>query len=380
MIRRLYVHNFRCLENFELSLNGASSTLLLGRNGTGKSTVGLALELLQSIGRGLSRTGDLVKPRDLPNGRLTAPVRFEVEAELENEVYVYSLALDFPSQFRELRVWEERLHVSGHPVFIRNLAEVRLASNKPNADSIFRIDWHLVALPIVQGQHAQGPLSIFKAWLSNILILRPVPSLFDGSSDGDGTEPPQIDPRAVNIGAWFTDMMATRPESYVPVHQYLAQVMPYLSAITNPIVGKNTRNLVFQFRHDRSELKLDLDQMSDGEKCFVLYSLVVAASKSYRSLVCFWDEPDNFLAPDEVGHAMMGLRRAFVDGSQLLVTSHNPEVIRRFSEDNTLFLTRRSRLEPTTYKTIKAMRKSGEYEGSFVDALLRGDLGEGAKA
>ena len=49
MIRRLYVHNFRCLENFELPVSGQPSVLLIGKNGSGKTTVGLALEILQKI-------------------------------------------------------------------------------------------------------------------------------------------------------------------------------------------------------------------------------------------------------------------------------------------------------------------------------------------
>ena len=32
LIRRLYVHNFRCLENFELPISGHSSALLIGKN------------------------------------------------------------------------------------------------------------------------------------------------------------------------------------------------------------------------------------------------------------------------------------------------------------------------------------------------------------
>ena len=33
MIERLYVHNFRCLENFTLDLVGRSSALVIGKNG-----------------------------------------------------------------------------------------------------------------------------------------------------------------------------------------------------------------------------------------------------------------------------------------------------------------------------------------------------------
>ena len=52
VIRRFYVHNFRCLENSELPISRRPSTLLIGKNGAGKTTVGLALEILQEIGRG----------------------------------------------------------------------------------------------------------------------------------------------------------------------------------------------------------------------------------------------------------------------------------------------------------------------------------------
>jgi len=46
VIRRLYIHHFRCLENFDLPIAGQSSALLIGKNGSGKTTAGLALQML----------------------------------------------------------------------------------------------------------------------------------------------------------------------------------------------------------------------------------------------------------------------------------------------------------------------------------------------
>lgn len=43
MIRRLYVHNFRCLENFTLLLKDYSTALVLGDNGTGTTSIASAL-------------------------------------------------------------------------------------------------------------------------------------------------------------------------------------------------------------------------------------------------------------------------------------------------------------------------------------------------
>jgi ABC-type ATPase involved in cell division len=74
VIRRFYVHNYRCLENFDLPLSGKSSLLLIGRNGAGKTTIGHALEVLQKIARGTNRVGDLVKPKE--KRRVSIPGRF----------------------------------------------------------------------------------------------------------------------------------------------------------------------------------------------------------------------------------------------------------------------------------------------------------------
>ena len=46
MLQRLYVNNFRCLENFELTMKEMPSALLIGKNGVGKSTIAKALEVL----------------------------------------------------------------------------------------------------------------------------------------------------------------------------------------------------------------------------------------------------------------------------------------------------------------------------------------------
>src|ERR1035441_5549832 len=102
VIRRFYVHNFRCLENFELPVSGLSSVLLIGNNGSGKTTVGLALGILQKIARGTNRVGDLVKPKDLARGRADVPMRFEIDVELKAKVYEYAIAFDLPEGFKEI--------------------------------------------------------------------------------------------------------------------------------------------------------------------------------------------------------------------------------------------------------------------------------------
>ena len=244
MIRRLYVHNFRCLENFELPISGLSSALLIGKNGAGKTTVGLALEILQKIGRGTNRVGELVKPKDRTAGRLAAPVRFEIEVELDANLHAYSVAFELPAEFEELRVLSESLTVAGKPIFTRDLALVNLARTGQDREASFSIDWHLVALPIIQEQSMQDPLFIFKRWLSRMLILRPMPGLIFGESKEKILEP---NVQVTNFGAWFAGVLAHAPSAYTRIDEYLKPVLPDLKDIKNPLVGTATRSLVVQF-------------------------------------------------------------------------------------------------------------------------------------
>jgi predicted ATPase len=365
MIHRLYIHNFRCFENFDLATFGLSSMLLIGENGVGKTTVGVVLEIFQQIARGTNRVGELVKPRDCRHADV--PARFEVEIKLGPQIYKYALALEFPERFKELRVQEERLEIDGTVVYNRELSQVRLTGFGQQTEAHFRIDWHLIALPIVQ----HTSTDIFKQWLASMLVIRPAPSLIRGQSDYETLYP---NTHVTNLGAWFSGLIASAPSAYSKLLDYLQEVMPDLEDIKNPRVGTETRNLNVQFANEQARITLQLEDLSDGEKCFLVCGLVIAANVTLGPLLCFWDEPENYLAPSEVGQTVMALRRAFKTQGQLIVTSQNPQAIDRFSDENTLILRRRNHLEPAIVRRIGDLRENGELKGDLASALMRGDV------
>ncbi len=382
MFKRIYIHNFRCLENFELVIGDKPSVLLVGKNGVGKSTVSFALALLQSIARGTNRVGQLVKPKDfsMSLGRTdgvkrqddassdNTPMRFEVDVELEGTLYQYRLALEFPEGFKELRVQSEQLLVGSQPIYSREHSKVAVVKRGRGAQAEFMIDWHLIALPIIQEQSSNDPVAIFKQWLARSVIISPIPSRISGESSGETLEP---DRHVENLGAWFAGLINHAPAVYSEMDSYLKRnVLRDFWDIKNPIVAAESRNLIVQFRKERANISLPFAALSDGEKCFFICALVLAASKAYGPIFCFWDEPDNHLALDEVGHFVMALRSSFESGGQILITSHNAEAIRRFSDDNTLVLYRRNHMEPTRVKSLEELN----LQGDLIDNLLLGDL------
>ena len=367
MIQRFYVHNFRCLDNFDLPVANKSTALLIGYNGTGKSTVGYALEVLQRIARGVTQTDELVTPVDFTRGRADAPMRFELAVVIDGARYEYVIAFDFPVGFKKLRVREESLSVDGKPVYSRELAEVHLARAAATQSATFRIDWHLVALPIVQEQSSADPISIFKIWLSRMLILRPIPALISGESDQESFEP---NPAVTNFGAWFSGILKYSPSAYTLINDYLKQIMPDLKEIKNVPTGGDSRSLIVEFSNETGLASIPFKYLSDGEKCFMICSLVLAANKVYGPLFCYWDEPDCYLAPHEVGHLVMTLRQAFEATGQFITTSHDAEAIRRFSDENTIVLHRRNHLEPVTTHQLSSLH----IKGDLIGALIRGEV------
>ncbi len=372
MLQRLYVHNFRCLENFELSLKDMPSALLIGKNGVGKSTIASALEILQNIARGINRMRDLDKlnlmsPKDFSPGKSDVPIRFEIEVLLGKKLYKYVLALDLPENFKELRVFEEQLLVSEKKIYSRKEAEVTLNKTLYNREAQFSIDWHLVALPFIQEKSETDPINIFKNWLAQLIILAPIPSLMTGESHGETLEPKKD---VSNFGEWVSGILGRYPAAYSQIDKYLRGVMPDIQDFLNEQIGRDAKNMMVRFESNHATLSIDFQDLSDGEKCFFICAVVIAANKYYGPLFCFWDEPDNYLSLSEVGHFVTTLRRSFKNSGQILVTSHNEEAIRQFSYENTFFLDRKSHLEPTLIRLLSDI----PFTGNLINTLISGDL------
>lgn len=293
------------------------------------------------------------------------PIRFEIEVLLQEKLYKYVLALELPESFRELRVFEEQLLVAGEPVYSRKEAQVTLTSG--NREAQFLVDWHLIALPVIQEQSETDPLRIFRIWLAHMIILAPIPSLMTGDSNGETLEPKRD---GSNFGEWFSGLLSRYPAAYKDVDKYLHEVMTDISDIQNELIGKDFKNMVVRFEKNNTNLNVDFKDLSDGEKCFFLCAIVLAANKYYGPLFCFWDEPDNYLSLSEVGHFVISLRRSFNHRGQILATSHNQEAIRKFQSENTFVLDRKSHLEPTLIRSLSELSIGGD----LIDSLILGDL------
>ncbi|HEX4123264.1 MAG TPA: AAA family ATPase [Tepidisphaeraceae bacterium] len=364
MIERLYVQNFRCLESVTLDFAGTPSALIIGNNGAGKSTTLHALSVFQSICRGSSRVGTLIVSADFSFLHIDRPMRFEIEVSLTGKHFKYAISFDWPDTFREARILDESLSVDGQAIFTRHHAQVQL----PGGGN-FGLDWHVFALPVINERPPGRAIQDLKAFFASIVLIAPNPTEMSGFSEQPSVE---LEHDASNFASCLRSLLVRKPAVYSALDAYVREVIPDFSSIDHEDRGKDGQQLMVNFkRPDADEsLRVEFDALSDGEKCFFLSGYIVASNATGFPVVCMWDEPDNHLSLSQVGQFITGLRKMANRGGQFIATSHHPETVRKFSDDNTFVLTRKTHLDPSLPKLLKDF----SYSGDLINALIRDEI------
>ncbi|MDX2037276.1 MAG: AAA family ATPase [Isosphaeraceae bacterium] len=364
MIERLDAHNFRCLENFSLDLVGRPSALIIGKNGSGKSSVLNCFRIFQRIGRGSGRIRELISASDFAQHRLDRPMRLAVELSLEGRRFRYEIAFEWPANFLEARVLEESLVIDGVDVFRRKHAQVQLAGGQS-----FGLDWHMVALPLINQRPGERGVKDLKEFFATMLLVAPEPSRMTGYAEEPSAE---LEVDAANFAACLRALLSRKPAAYSTFADQVKAAIPDFAAIENVERGERGTQLMVKFERPAGaeSLAVEFKSLSDGEKCFFLAAYIVTANSTGPPVVCIWDQPDKDLSISEVGESIVGLRKMTNRGGQFIATTHHPETIRKFSRESTLVLYRKSHLEPTVVRPLADL----DYQGDLMHALIRGEI------
>jgi predicted ATPase len=370
MITRLFVNNFRCLDNFEIKFPPHAPAVILGNNGVGKSSIGELLKMLQAIGAGETNVANLLS-ENAP-AKKEKPFSLEIDMDFSGKKLSYRLSLEHLERQDAWRVREESLTCDGVEAYTRVLAEVRVSRNRDRI-SEFGMNWFSVALPIIQENDAADAIATMKNAFSSIVVLKPIPSLMV-------TESPRPDlflkVDASNFSSWLAGFMSESPKAYGAIGDYLKLVFPDFDSFNNDRAGTTSQRLRVAFGPEKGpRTVLPFSALSEGEKCQFLAASVMAKNNTDGPVVCFWDEPDNCITTSEIASLLPALCHAFSSHGQLLVTSHSREAILCFGESETYVLARKSHLESTMPpQTLDELRESGKLTGSLDQALLDGEV------
>ena len=364
MIERLYVHNFRSLENFTLNLSGRTSALVIGKNGAGKSSVLQCLTLFQRICRGSNRIRDLLSASDFAQHRTDHPMRLEVELTLTGKRFIYAVSFEWPANFREARILDESLSVDGQNIFRRHQRQTEISGGPA-----FGIDWHIVALPVIEERPGERAIQDVKTFFAAMILIAPIPKSMTGFSEEPSVE---LQDDAGNYASCLRALLGQKPAAYSAFDAYVKTVIPDFSSIENIERGERGTQLIvkFEMQNPQRSLSIEFKALSDGEKCFFLSAYIIAANTVGSPVVCMWDEPDNHLSLSEVGQFITGLRKMTKRSGQFIATTHNPETVRKFSDETTFVLTRKSHLDPTVVRSLADL----SYSGDLINALIRDEI------
>jgi len=381
MLKRLYIDNYRSFVNFEMKTDTDSSLLFIGENGSGKTSVLRVLSFLQRIASGDNelksdrepeKGGKKLSSEDFGLLGKDAPMTFQIEARINDLYFTYLLKLDYPKGFFRPRVLTETLNVSSTVSYTRDLANISMPKNGYNTE--FSLNWHTVALSAIQTNDPNDPICIFREWMKKMILTAPCPQKMEHEAvvhEGDRLE---LD--ASNFVSWLSQILSKKPQTYSFIERYIKEIIPDFDAVDFNVSGQDTKVLILKFRTGDRTLPVPWDQLSEGEKCLFLSSVVYAVTRVQSGVFCFWDEPDSYISDSLLNQFIAKLRSSFENcRGQFLVVSHNLEIIGGFNDENTYVFRRNSHTDGTLpLKTVGELRKQRAITGSLANAVLSGDI------
>jgi predicted ATPase len=325
VLTRIHIENYRCFRDFELE--PGPFTLLLGPNGTGKSSLFDVLHCIYRLQSGWSGVEELFPAWSRYREDPEHPQRFTIEATLAGTPFTYEPIVEHD---RRERAWiaGERVHGGGQLLYEFDGEQVRLAAGTGRRNEArLPFKGQISPLALMEADPA-SPLARFQQWLHGLWVIRPVPQSMQAMASGETS---WLLPDLSNFSAWFQDVVQEHPRIAARIMRSLKPVLPGLQDYTLASESARTRTLRFLFRTRRCQgggpAGFALDELSDGQRMLVaLYALLHMVVGRGRTL-CI-DEPDNYVALPEIQPWLDELRDLVADqGGQVLLISHHPRAI-----------------------------------------------------
>jgi predicted ATPase len=377
MLTRLYVDNYKCLVNFEF--RPSCKQLIIGRNGTGKSTALDVLSLLRdfSIEGAVcdDRLGGSTKTRWQTS---IEQQRFELDIFGNGAEYSYVLVVDdwpVPSsstgtasttQLRPRVVLEEVLF-SGKPIFRFENGDVHLFNDKHEDKVQYPFDWHRSALATIQTRWDNTKLTWFKHWLSGVVHVQINPWAIGARSEQEAAEPAR---NMSNFADWFRHLKLERGNEIHKAIGELREAIPGLESLDAKEAGLNVKVVQAGIRDENNGklMQFSLNDLSEGQRALIsLYTLLFCAVEPNATVLL--DEPDNFIALNEIQPWLFKLLDRVDDQkAQVIVVSHHPELLNQLAGQGGVILNR-----PGGFHTrIKQFESTDETGLTPAELIARG--------
>ena len=210
VIERVYIHNYKCLVNFELKLQ--ETVLLLGANGVGKTAVLDVMFGLRKLLAGEAKITDRVAfhPSTLTRWQARREQVFVIQATIGGESFIYRLEIEHMDDGRRSRIVEESLVADATTLFRCDLGDVQLFRDDGSEGPTYKADWSESALARVVPQASNTRLTAFMGAMQDMVVCTIRPTLLGAEST---REDRQLNRDADNFADWYRQAVLEDPSS-----------------------------------------------------------------------------------------------------------------------------------------------------------------------
>jgi len=343
MLARLYATNYRCLVNFEFK--PTAKQLIIGRNGTGKTTVFDVLAMLRDLAIGGLPLEGYLGGRTRTYWQVVTEQRFELDVTGNGGDYRYTLVVDarpIGAAFDQIGrsffygseavigpfpyVVQETLDFNSKPLFRFQEGEIAIFDDqqRPEPSVKFPSNQGRSGLAVASGKDSTK-LAWFRRWLRGVTEVQINPWAMSARSEREFSEPAKD---LNNFADWYRHLRLERGDAIFEAVASLREAVPGLEALDAKEAGLDVRVLQARLRGpDGKGVELPFTDLAEGQRCLIaLYVLLYCALDTERTLLI--DEPDNFIALAEIQPWLMKLLDRVDDtGGQVILVSHHPELL-----------------------------------------------------
>jgi len=327
--------------NFEFRPN--AKQLLIGRNGTGKSTVLDVLALLRDFAvRGVP-CEDCLGGKTRTRWQDVVEQGFELDVKGNGGEYRYTLIVNEQGSPPRPRVKQETLEFDGKPLFqfLNGKAGLFNDEQMPNPRLEIPYDGQRSALGFVEAGLRDNRKSIwFIRWLGRLIEVQINPWAMSARSERESREPAKD---LSNFADWYRHLLLESSRAIFEAMATLRDVIPGLEALDAKEAGLDVRVLQATMRSPNGKtIDLPFSDLSEGQRTLIaLYVLLYCAVGEDRLLLI--DEPDNFIALAEIQPWLMNLLDRVDDmKAQVILASHHPELLDQLAFEDGVLLDRRN--------------------------------------
>jgi len=282
---------------------------------------------------GSTKVTTVFPAQDLTRWQSSGRQRFELDLQIGQTAYTYSLVVEHAEDSRRMRIGQEKLLTDSMPLFELNVegneATAQLYHDDLTAGPQYPFDWSQSGVGSLPERPDNTRLTAFRRELKKFIIASPCPPLMLNESR---EEEDILSAHTENFVSWYRWLSQEHQGGVFKACQQLERILPGFASFSLKEAGENIRVLKALFRRPSERgkpISFDFGELSDGQRALIVCYMMVFGLAD-QGVHLFLDEPDNYVELREIQPWLALLACNAGDGNsveQAVLISHHPEVI-----------------------------------------------------